>query len=219
MKWLAITIAAVLTLSLHAKETWIQVLSVKKDVPAAYLKDLERKKLEHRVVDEAGMKKVQVGSYKSLSDARKAMHFIRCQVASDAFIVTEPQKRVKAQEPASEAAAPASPATPRVEQVPKNLAAVDGNSKVLSASKCGKCGSKPAAKKPVPKAPDKPAETAAPAATPPVAAAKPQPTRQPCQCICDKRALKKADLADAVQYYKNSSDYHFTYQTEKIPGY
>lgn len=33
---------------------------------------------------------------------------------------------------------------------------------------------------------------------------------QPCTCICDKQALRKAQMQSAMDFYRNSSDYRFT---------
>jgi len=34
-------------------------------------------------------------------------------------------------------------------------------------------------------------------------------TVQPCTCICDKQALRKAKMQSAIDFYRNSSDYRF----------
>jgi hypothetical protein len=41
------------------------------------------------------------------------------------------------------------------------------------------------------------------------AAVSEQPAAQPCVCICDKHALRKAEITNALSYYKNSSHYRF----------
>ncbi len=224
MKIQALLAGVVLAASVHAQGIWIQVLSAKKEVPAAFLKNLERKQLDYKIVDEGDSKKVWVGHYKSKADAVKAMHFIRCQVASDAFIIATAAPATPKTAEKQDAKKPVDPVakSPKVEEVPQQLAVVGKHATVIK--------EEPAQSKPVEAEVQKPVDTkmfekpivvTQKAAPKPAEEPKPeaQQASQPCQCICDNRALKKVELRDAVAFYRNSPDYRFTYKTEAIPGF
>ena len=88
-------------------------------------------------------------------------------------------------------------ALPFVEQVPEKLAVIAGN-------KPGAQSNKPVKKETVV---SKKTEDAEPA------------ENEPCICIYDKRALRKSEIANAMAFYRNSSDYTFTGEDEIVPGF
>lgn len=206
MRLKTLVMSAILSGMLFAQEYWIQVLSVEGPVPDAYIQMLEKNEQAYKLVKSGDENKVWIGGYKEYEDAQRSMNFVRCQIASDAFIVKE------------EAAAPI-----KVEQVPDNLALITHPSK------------------PVPGT-DKSDETIADQVTDKramqdeiVAADLPKTVeavadnkgvegnttavKQPCVCICDKRALHKAELDSALAFYKNSPDYRFEPMPRAMPGF
>ncbi len=82
---------------------------------------------------------------------------------------------------------------PRVESVPENLAVVSGGSSAVVAD------AKPVA--PAASEPEK--------ATPPETSSAKPAAAAPCTCICDRHALRKAEIDDAISYYRNSPHYRF----------
>ncbi len=77
------------TLSLYAAPYWIQVSSVSADKPISpsLTKNITQNGFTYKVVEEAGRKKVRLGSFSHYNEARKQLPKIRCKIAYDAFIV------------------------------------------------------------------------------------------------------------------------------------
>ena len=81
----------------------------------------------------------------------------------------------------------------KVEKVPEALAVIQEGKKIPDAVKTAET-----AKAEMPKA-DAKVETVE----------KEEAAAQPCICICDKHALRKAEITNALSYYKNSPHYRF----------
>lgn len=43
--------------------------------------------------------------------------------------------------------------------------------------------------------------------------------KTPCQCVCDPKALRKAELVNALEYYKHSKHYKFDPATAMAPSF
>ncbi len=88
-------------------------------------------------------------------------------------------------------------AQPLVEQVPEKLAVIAGVKPVASSSK------------PIKRQPD---------VTKKVEKVEAEKS-EPCICICDKQALRKSEIGNAMAFYRNSPDYQFTGKDEIVPGF
>ncbi|MEA3373163.1 MAG: SPOR domain-containing protein [Campylobacterota bacterium] len=198
MKIRALLILVVLSVSMFAQEYWIQVLNVKERAPESFMQKVVRSGQNYKVLETSSDHKIWIGSYASRADAEKALNLVRCRIASDAFIVQEAAK------------------APTVEQVPEELAVSAGRKPAVSGSKDADTASKKAviaAKKPAVTGRESVQEESR--RTEKVETAK---TEQ-CICICDKKALRKAEIGNAMSFYKNSPDYHFTGKDETGPDF
>jgi hypothetical protein len=167
-------------------EYWIQVLAMQKgeQVDTAFQKRLEASGYAHKIVEEQGMRKVRLGAFGSYKEALEALMGIRCGVALDAFIVgAETPEKVPAA---------------RTEEVPEALAVVKPAADASKADKSEAAPSKVKVEKTQ-------AETEV-AETPEAEAAAPE---KPCVCICDKHALRKAEIGAAISFYKESPYHRF----------
>lgn len=74
---------------LVAEESWIQVLSLKKEaaVAPALLQRIEQNGFSYDVVEEGDAKKVRLGSFADDAEAKRVLPLVRCKIASDAFVV------------------------------------------------------------------------------------------------------------------------------------
>jgi hypothetical protein len=177
--------------ALWAEAYWIQVLSIDANatVEKAFIERLEASKYPYDTVVKGSKKRICIGSYESYLSALKALNGVRCKVASDAFIVKDG----------------ASAAPVKVEKVPEVLAVIQEGKKreALTTTETAKSDEAVAV------AGDEKAET------PKVeVAVEEEAAVQPCVCICDKHALRKAEIIDALSYYKNSPHHRFG-KTEK----
>jgi hypothetical protein len=170
-------------------EYWIQVLAMHKgeQVDAAFLKRIEASGYAHTIVEEKGMRKVRLGAFGSYKEALEALMGVRCGVALDAFIVG--------------GEAPGKAPAAATEKVPEALAAVKP---AADASKAEKSEAAPSEKAEVHA--EAPAAEPESVKTPEAVAAAPE---KPCVCICDKHALRKAEIGAAISFYKESPYHRF----------
>ena len=185
--------ALLLTTGAWASEYWIQVLSigVKRTMEADFLKRLEASGHAYETVLEEGQLKVRIGDLASYEAAAKLLPEVRRKVTPDAFIV-----KAEVQDPA-------------VETVPRGLAMIP-NPRATKQTHAAAVETPPAA----PSLTEKPS---APEAAEVVAETTPKMPDEtataaavaPCVCLYDKHALRKAEIAAALSYYKNSPYHRF----------
>ena len=156
---------------LAAEESWIQVLSLKKEasVAPALLQRIEQNGFSYEVVQEGDAKKVRLGSFVNDAEAKSVLPLVRCKIASDAFVVR-------------------GVSVPAVEVVPEAVAVVANGPK------------KEGQLLPVEKA-SEPVKTEV---------KEEEKASEPCVCICDKKAYRKAEISAVMEFYRNSPDYRFS---------
>ncbi len=192
----------------------VQVLTMGKTgtMEPEFLKKLEAKGLTPEIVKEGEVQKVRVGSYDSYGAALEALMEIRCKIARDAFIVKEGAAPAKgtattvAEKAATEAPKKsASAASAEPVAAPKRVAGASAEPAAVAATVPQKGVA--AAVEQEATVPQQVAVAEA-GETPPAAEAESQPPAQPpCTCICDRRALHKAQIGAAIAWYK-ASPYH-----------
>ncbi len=164
----------------------IQVLDVKADanVDEAFVERLEASGFSYKTFVQNGRTKIRLGTFDSHVAALMQLHSVRCKVASDAFIVKD-EVGVEAM---------------TVESVPAELAVIQKGKAVEEAPKVVAV-----TQEMQPVTVEKTVQTEK-AVEDPVA------EQAPCVCICDKHALRKAEIATALSFYKNSP--HYTFKPE-----
>lgn len=170
-----------LTTALWGGEYWIQVLSIDAagEIEGAFTKRIDKLGYTHETIVESGRKKVRIGTFSDYQKARGSLGAIRCQVATDAFIVEEAS-------------------IPAVETVPRELAVI--RPATMPEKKNEVASSEPKSG---------PMQAEPKAVTVPEQAESGCPKAAPCTCICDRHALRKAEISAALSYYKNSPNYRF----------
>jgi len=213
MKRTILLAVIVLISGLRAEEYWVQVFSGPggSRPDASLLQRVQGWHYAYAVHEAAGKVQLRIGAYPSRDAAEEALSGIRCKIASDAFIVSD----------ASADPVPERAAAIAVETVPDALAVIRPERTAAVAPRSD--APAPVSGLPTPASSSVLPETvpqnvrlsASDAAAPELmggAAASffdALPSAAPCVCICDKHARRKAEIAAAISFYKNSPDYRF----------
>lgn len=222
MKLKIAQICLTVSLPLFAEGYWIQVLNNQTAVPDAFLEKVTRYDQPYKIIDSGEGQKVWIGAFESYEAAQSAMGLIRCRIASDAFIIADDTN-----------------AQPQVEEVPDHLVRIAGKMPVerpvqaAADTKLSAVSDTPVSLSEgttsLPEASAAKQDSAITVAmdqnstqTPEVknaAGCGADTKRMPCICICDKKALRKVELDDALKFYKTSSDYRFEAAESAMPGF